>query len=99
MKHSRRFINLPGRPANLPFSDAVLIDDTLYLSGCIGFDPKTGAVPGDVDVELKFLFQGFSAVLEAAKMNWDEFSKNLATALEAAPDQYLLVQVRCAELR
>jgi 2-iminobutanoate/2-iminopropanoate deaminase len=72
MKNSRRFINLPGRPANLPFSDAVLVDDTLYISGCIGFDRKTGAVPPEVDTELKFLFDGFSAVLAAAGMTWDE---------------------------
>src|SRR5215467_9684914 len=32
--------------ANLPFSDAVWAGDTLYLSGHLGLDPKTGE-PGD----------------------------------------------------
>jgi len=32
---SRRYINLPNRPVGLPFSDAVLVGDTLYISGRI----------------------------------------------------------------
>ena len=40
---SRRYINLPNRPAGLPFSDAVLVGDTLYITGRIGLDPATGA--------------------------------------------------------
>src|SRR5215469_12082134 len=46
---SRRAINLPGRPAGLPFSDAFLIGDTLYISGRIGIDPVTGQAPADLD--------------------------------------------------
>jgi 2-iminobutanoate/2-iminopropanoate deaminase len=69
---SRRIINLPNRPANLPLSDAVLVDDTLYISGRIGVDPATGVAPPDVGQELKLLFDGFSAVLAAAEMTWDD---------------------------
>ncbi|MGA8764687.1 MAG: Rid family hydrolase [Candidatus Sulfotelmatobacter sp.] len=81
---SRHSINLPKRPANLPFSDAVLAGDTLYLSGRIGIDPDTGLVPPDVDGELRFLFDGFSSVLTQAGMDWDDlvwvqvFSTDLA---------------------
>ena len=39
-------IRLPQtEAANLPFSDAVWAGDTLYLSGHIGLDPKTGGPP------------------------------------------------------
>jgi 2-iminobutanoate/2-iminopropanoate deaminase len=69
---SRRTINLANRPANLPLSDAVLVGDTLYISGQIGVDPATGVVPPDVDQELRLLFDGFSAVLAAADMSWDD---------------------------
>jgi reactive intermediate/imine deaminase len=72
MKKSRRTINLANRPANLPFSDAVLVGDTLYISGRIGIDPATGVVPSDIAQELKLLFDGFSAVLAAAEMTWDD---------------------------
>jgi 2-iminobutanoate/2-iminopropanoate deaminase len=71
-KTARRYINLPGRKALLPFSDAVLVGDTLYLSGRIGIDPATGVAPEDIGKELRLLFDGFEAVLGAAKMSMDD---------------------------
>ncbi len=72
MTQLRRTITLPNRPAGLPFSDAVLVGDTLYISGRIGIDPGTGMAPPEVDREVKILFEEFSAVLKAAGMCWDE---------------------------
>lgn len=69
---SRRVINLPDRPPKLPFSDAVLVDDTLYIAGRIGIDPATGVAPPQVEKELELLFSGFSAVLAEAGMAWDD---------------------------
>jgi 2-iminobutanoate/2-iminopropanoate deaminase len=69
---NRRYINLPNRPAGLPFSDAVLVGDTLYISGRIGLDPATGAAPESVDAELELLFEGFLAVLREAGMAMDD---------------------------
>jgi 2-iminobutanoate/2-iminopropanoate deaminase len=71
-KTSRRYINLPDRTAPLPFSDAVLVGDTLYLSGRIGIDPATGVAPDDVGQELRLLFDGFEAVLREADMTMDD---------------------------
>ena len=71
-KTIRRYINLPGRKAPLPFSDAVLVGDTLYLSGRIGIDPVTGVAPDDVGEELRLLFDGFEAVLSEANMSMDD---------------------------
>lgn len=71
-RHSRRAINLPNRIPHLPFSDAVLVDDTLYIAGRIGIDPATGVVPPQVERELKLLFEGFSSVLTEAGMTWDD---------------------------
>ena len=69
---SRRYINLPNRPARLPFSDGVLVGDTLYISGRIGLDPATGEAPESIDAELAFLFDGFLAVLRHAGMTMDD---------------------------
>ena len=69
---SRQYINLPNRPAGLPFSDGVLIGGTLYLSGRIGLDPATGQAPESVDAELSLLFDGFQAVLQQAGMSMDD---------------------------
>ncbi len=68
----RQYINLPNRPAGLPFSDAVLVGNTLYLSGRIGIDPVTGLAPESVDAELHLLFDGFQAVLRQAGMSMDD---------------------------
>lgn len=68
----RRTINLPGRPAGLPFSDGVLVGDTLYLSGRIGIDPVTGQAPADLDAEIKLVLDGVEAVLAEAGMQMDD---------------------------
>jgi 2-iminobutanoate/2-iminopropanoate deaminase len=67
----RQYINLP-RSSPAPYSDAVMLGDTLYLSGRIGIDPKTGEAPADVDQELRLLFDGFEAVLAKAGMKMDD---------------------------
>jgi 2-iminobutanoate/2-iminopropanoate deaminase len=69
---NRRYINLPGRRAPLPFSDAVLVGDTLYLSGRIGIEPATGLAPADVGEELRLLLDGFEAVLGQAGMTMED---------------------------
>lgn len=69
---SRRYINLPNRGAGLPFSDGVLVGNTLYISGRIGLDPATGAAPASIDAELELLFAGFQGVLREAGMAMDD---------------------------
>jgi 2-iminobutanoate/2-iminopropanoate deaminase len=69
---NRRYINLPNRPPNLPFSDAVLAGDTLYISGRIGIDPVTGVAPENIAAEMELLFNGFQAVLGEAEMSMDD---------------------------
>jgi len=67
----RRCFNLP-RKTPLPFSDAVLVGDTLHLSGRIGIDPATGVAPAEVDEELRLLFDSFEAVLGQAGMSMND---------------------------
>jgi reactive intermediate/imine deaminase len=68
----KRHINLPNRNVNAPFSDAVLVGDTLYIAGRIGLDPKTGKVPADVEQEARNVLDGFKAVLAQANMTMDD---------------------------
>lgn len=68
----RRHINLPNRNVNAPFSDAVLVGDTLYLAGRIGLDPKTGKVPKDAEQEARNVLDQFKAVLALAGMTMDD---------------------------
>ena len=90
----RKHFNLPRKTA-LPFSDAVLVGDTLYLSGRIGIDPATGVVPAGVDEELKFLFDGFEKVLAQAGMTMDD----LVSVQIFSPDVSLWEQFNQAYLK
>ena len=69
---SRRTVNLAGRPAGLPFSDAVLVGDTLYISGRIGVDPVTGRAPADLDAEIKLLLDEVESILAEVDMRMDD---------------------------
>ncbi len=68
----RRVINLPERPVQAPFSDAILAGDTLYLSGRIGLDPKTGKPPAEIEEEIRLLLDGVKSTLGAAGMTMDD---------------------------
>ena len=68
----RRAINLPERPVQAPFSDAILVGDTLYLAGRIGIDPKTGKPPESIDAEVRLLLDGMKGVLHEAGMGMDD---------------------------
>ena len=57
---------------DLPFSDAVLVGDTLYLSGNGGIDVETMTVPEDPREETKLLMENFIAVLAIADMTLDD---------------------------
>ncbi len=69
---TRKAINLPGKVAQLPFSDAILTGNTLYLAGRIGLDPKTGKAPEKIEDEIKILLDGERDVLAAAGMTMDD---------------------------
>jgi reactive intermediate/imine deaminase len=69
---ARRYINLADRPVQAPFSDAVLAGNTMYLSGRIGLDPKTGMPPPHLEQEIRLLLDGMKATLAAAGMTMDD---------------------------
>ena len=79
----RRAINLPEKSVQAPFSDAILAGDTLYLSGRIGLDPKSGKAPAEIDEEIRILFEGIKATLAQAGM---------------AMDDLVYVQIACTDL-
>ncbi len=90
----RRVINLP-RPANaatLPFSDAVQVGNTLYIAGRLGIDPKTGMPASDISEEVKYLLDGFKAVLAEASMTMD----NLVQVQVFCPDLTLYEKFNAA---
>jgi 2-iminobutanoate/2-iminopropanoate deaminase len=78
----RRYINLPSKNPQLPFSDGVLAGNTLYLAGRLGTDPKTNAIPEDIEQEIRFMLDGFKSTLAQAGMTMD----NIVTVTIYCPD-------------
>jgi len=72
MSPARRYINLPGKAANLPFHDAVFANGTLYLSGRIGFEPETRKVPVEPEQEARYLLDQIKEVLREAGMTMED---------------------------
>ncbi len=68
----RRYFNLPDKPVQAPFSDGVLVGNTLYLSGRLGLDPKTGKAPDSVEAEIRLLLDGVRAALGAGNMTMND---------------------------
>ena len=67
---ARKYINLP-HPVVAPFSDAVLVGDTLYLAGRLGLD-ASGKPPADPAAEAKLVLDGFKPALAEAGMTMDD---------------------------
>lgn len=56
----------------LPFSDAVLVDNTLYIAGHIGLDPKTGTPPASAEDEARLVMDGIKGTVESAGLTMDD---------------------------
>ena len=69
----RSVVSLPrGGTATLPFSDAVLVGRTLYISGRTGIDLTTMKPPADPHDEARLLLDSYKAVLAKAGMTMDD---------------------------
>ncbi len=79
----RRAVNAPDRAPSAAFSSAIQVGDTLYLSGSIGIDPKTGKAPDKIEDEIKLLLDGY---------------KNLLAQAGFTMDDLVYVQISCTDL-
>ena len=61
-----------------PYSQAVLVDDTLYVSGNIPVNPKTGDVADGIVNQSKQVFENMKAVLNEAGMDFENVVKTTA---------------------
>ena len=74
----KKIINSPKAPVPIgPYSQAVLANNTLYLSGQIGLNPATmELVEGGIMKETDQVMQNLKSVLEAAEMNFENVVKS-----------------------
>jgi 2-iminobutanoate/2-iminopropanoate deaminase len=73
-QRKRLHIPPPGGfgPLPLPFSSGVLVGDTFYLSGHIGFDPGTKRVPELLEREVECLITSLRDTLAKAGLGLDD---------------------------
>ncbi len=73
----RKNIQTDQAPAAIgPYSQAVLVNGTLYTSGQIAIDPATGLMDDEsVSVETKRVMRNLASVLKAANFKFDDVVK------------------------
>jgi reactive intermediate/imine deaminase len=73
---SREAIHTTAAPAAIgPYSQAIRVGDTVYLSGQIGLDPATGSLREGTDAQARQVFANLQAVAAAAGGTLDELAK------------------------
>jgi len=73
---TRQPIQSPDAPAAIgPYSQAIRAGDTVYLSGQIPLDPKTGQLVEGIDAQAHQVFKNLSAVAAAAGASLDDMVK------------------------
>lgn len=73
----KKIINTSKAPAPIgPYSQAVLVGNTLYTSGQIAINPANNElVTSDIKIETKMVMENLKAVLEAADMDFSHVVK------------------------
>lgn len=73
----KQVVSTASAPAAIgPYSQAVAVGNTVYLSGQIGLDPATGhLVEGGFDAQVHRAFRNLRAVAEAAGGSLDDCAK------------------------
>lgn len=71
---SRSTVTTPLAPAAIgPYSQGILADGTLYVSGQIAIDPETGSmIDGTIEEETERVLDNVEAVLNAASMTFED---------------------------
>jgi len=73
---SRQAIHTAGAPAAIgPYSQAIRVGDTVYLSGQIGLDPATGNLRDGTEAQARQVFANLKAVAAAAGGTLDDMAK------------------------
>lgn len=73
---SNQSITSPDAPKAVgPYSAAVLAGNTLFISGQLGLDPKTGKLQNGVEAQAEQGLKNLGALLKAAGMGYENVVK------------------------
>ena len=78
MKNTKQVINTPKAPAAIgPYSQAIRMGNTLYISGQVPIDPATGKiVEGGITEQTEQVFKNIKAILDEAGFTFDDVVKS-----------------------
>ena len=69
-------INTHRAPAAIgPYSQAVMMNNALFISGQLGIDPNTGLMPESFEAQAQLVVANLKAILEAAGMGFGHIVK------------------------
>ena len=73
----KKQVSTPERSGRYrPYSQAIKAGNTIYVSGQLPIDPKTGAFPGnDIASQTKQSLENIKAILESEGYTWPTSSK------------------------
>jgi len=73
----KKIITTPNAPAPIgPYNQAILVKDTLYISGQIPINSATGKlIEGDIKSETKQSMENLKAILDEAGMDFENVVK------------------------
>ena len=73
---SKKIIQTPDAPTAIgTYSQAIRVDETVYLSGQIGLDPSTMQMVEGIEAQIHRVFQNLRAVASAADSSFDDLVK------------------------
>ena len=73
----KKIINTPNAPATIgPYSQAVMVGDTLYISGQVPVDPAVGkVVEGGIEAQTEQVLKNIGAILKEAGLDYSNVVK------------------------
>lgn len=72
----KKTISTTGAPAAIgPYSQAVELNGTLFVSGQIPVNPATGEMPQGIEAQTRQVLKNIGAILEAAGLTYNDLVK------------------------
>ena len=81
----KKIIETNGAPAAIgPYSQAVELNGTLYVSGQLPVDPATGIMPQGIEAQTEQSLKNIGAILEAAGLTYNDVVKTTVLLADMA---------------
>lgn len=81
----KRIIASPDAPKAIgPYSQAIELNGTLYVSGQLPVDPATGAMPEGIEAQTRASLKNVGAILKAAGLGYENVVKTTVLLADIA---------------